>query len=67
MHEQLDYNIENFSPVMDAVTISVFNTDDSIEIKMWREEDQSVRIEIVDCDGNETRIILGEPSVTTKL
>ncbi len=71
MTSSLDYTVVNHAPNSDAVTISVFDiqpptADDSIEIRIWRNEDQSVQLEVTDCDGTETRIILGGESVTTK-
>lgn len=68
MAKKIDYNLINGAPEIDSVTLTVFDADGfTIEARIWREENQSVHISVFDTDGNQTNLVLGEESVTTKL
>jgi len=65
--QSLDYFFNNLAPDADACTVRVETPNkEYVSITVWRCEDQSVHIEVEDCDGNRVDAVLGEESVTYK-
>lgn len=63
----LDFLINNRAPDEDSCTIKILAGDERLHITVWKEEDQSVHVNIEDNLGETVDLVLGQEGETHKL